>query len=308
MDKKRNDDNFLMKPKIDFAFKEIMTDEKARIGFLSAVLKLKPEEIKETYILNPYLDKVHEEDKLGILDVRILMNNDTEIDTEIQLSEMRIWTNRALFYAAKMFTDQIEQGQKYDVLKKCVSISILDFDLFKDQKEFYSSFHIREDTRNFLYTEKMEFHVIELPKLPEELKENSSDVELWAKFINAEREEFDMLAKQNPYIESAYKKLQIISQDKEKRLEYEAREKAIRDYNQSMYEAEQRGIEAGIEAGIEIGEQRGIETGIKNMAKIYQKFGQSYQAAIEAVQEEYPKVEESFIKTLVQEVYDLHHI
>ena len=305
MDKKRNDDNFLMKPKIDFAFKEIMTDEKARIGFLSAVLKLKPEEIKETYILNPYLDKVHEEDKLGILDVRILMNNDTEIDTEIQLSEMRIWTNRALFYAAKMFTDQIEQGQKYDVLKKCVSISILDFDLFKDQKEFYSSFHIREDTRNFLYTEKMEFHVIELPKLPEELKENSSDVELWAKFINAEREEeFDMLAKQNPYIESAYKKLQIISQDKEKRLEYEAREKAIRDYNQSMYEAEQRGIEAGIE----IGEQRGIETGIKNMAKIYQKFGQSYQAAIEAVQEEYPKVEESFIKTLVQEVYDLHHI
>ncbi len=38
-----------------------------------------------------------------------------------------------------------------------------------------------------------------------------------------------MLAKQNPYIESAYKKLQIISQDKEKRLEYEAREKAIRD-------------------------------------------------------------------------------
>ena len=90
-------------------------------------------------------------------------------------------------------------------------------------------------------------------------------MELWAKFINAEREEeVDMQAKQNRYIESAYKKLQIISQDKEKRLEYEAREKAIRDYNQSMYEAEQRGIE--------IGEQRGLETGIKNMAKTYQKF------------------------------------
>ena len=31
-----------------------------------------------------------------------------------------------------MYTDQTEQGQKYDVLKKCVSISILDFELFKD--------------------------------------------------------------------------------------------------------------------------------------------------------------------------------
>ena len=30
--------DFLMKPKIDFAFKEITEDEKARVGFLSAVL------------------------------------------------------------------------------------------------------------------------------------------------------------------------------------------------------------------------------------------------------------------------------
>jgi len=301
MDKKRNDDDFLMKPKIDFAFKEIMTDEKARIGFLSAVLKLKPEDIKETHILNPYLGKVHEEDKLGILDVHILMNNNTEIDTEIQLSEMRIWANRSLFYASKMYTDQIEQGQKYDVLKKCVSISILDFELFKDQEEFYSSFHIREDQRNFLFTDKMEFHVIELPKLPKERKEESSDVELWAKFINSEREEeFDMLAKQNPYIESAYKKLQVISQDKEKRLEYEAREKAIRDYNQCMYEAEQRGIE--------IGEQRGIEAGIKNMAEVYQKFGQSYKAAKEAVQEKYPNAEEKLIDSIIQDVYNMQQV
>ncbi len=304
MDKKLNDDDFLMKPKIDFAFKEIMTDEKARIGFLSAVLKIKPEDIKETHILNPYLGKVHEEDKLGILDVHILMNNNTEIDTEIQLSEMRIWANRSLFYASKMYTDQIEQGQKYDVLKKCVSISILDFELFKDQEEFYSSFHIREDKKNFFYTDKMEFHVIELPKLPKKLKENTSDIELWAKFINAEREEeFDMLAKQNPYIESAYKKLQIISQDKQKRLEYEAREKAIRDYNQSMYEAEQRGIEIGEQRGIEIGEQRGIEAGIKNMAEAYQKFGQSYNAAKEAVQEKYPDLAETLIDTIIQDVY-----
>ena len=63
---------FLMKPKIDFAFKEIMMNEKARIGFLSAILKIDPSDIKETQILNTYLRKEHEEDKQGILDVRIL--------------------------------------------------------------------------------------------------------------------------------------------------------------------------------------------------------------------------------------------
>lgn len=54
---------FIMKPKVDFAFKEMMTDEKARIGFLSAILGIRPEEIRETRILNPFLSKVHAEDK-----------------------------------------------------------------------------------------------------------------------------------------------------------------------------------------------------------------------------------------------------
>ena len=54
---------FLMKPKVDFAFKEIMMNETARIGFLSAVLKLNPNDIKETQILNTNLRKLHEDDK-----------------------------------------------------------------------------------------------------------------------------------------------------------------------------------------------------------------------------------------------------
>jgi len=247
-------DDFLMKPKIDFAFKEIMMNERVRVGFLSAVLKLEPKNIKETTILNTYLRKIHEDDKQGILDVRILMNDTTEIDIEIQLAELKVWVDRSLFYLSKMYTEQIEQGQKYTVFKKCVGISILDFILFPEWDDFYSCFHIREDTHSFIYTDKMEFHVIELPKLPEQLKEDSSDIELWAKFINSERrEDFDMLASKNTYIESAYKQLQIISQDKQKRLEYEAREKAVRDYNQLIWEAEQRG------------EQHALEITAKNM-------------------------------------------
>lgn len=234
-----------------------MTDEKARTGFLAAVLKIKPEDIKETQILNTSLRKEHEDDKQGILDVRLLLNNASEIDIEIQLSQIKVWAERSLFYLAKMYTDQIAPGQSYKLFKKCINISILDFELFPDETEFYSCFHIREDTRSFIYTDKIEFHLIELPKLPKELKEDSSDIELWAKFINAERkEEFDMLAQKNQYIESAYERLQVISQDREKRLEYEAREKAILDHNQMILEAEERGREQGWKQGREQGEDR----------------------------------------------------
>ena len=54
-----------------------------------------------------------------------------------------------------------------------------------------------------------------------------------------------MLAKRDPYIESAYQHLQIISQDGEKRREYEARQKAILDYNQGMLEAREAGRTEG---------------------------------------------------------------
>jgi predicted transposase/invertase (TIGR01784 family) len=269
---------FLMKPKIDFAFKEIMMDEKARIGFLAAVLKIPPKEIKETWILNTALRKEHEDDKQGILDVRLLLNSDQEVDIEIQLSELRVWADRSLFYLSKMFTEQIRPGESYRVLKKCVGISILDFVLFKDVAQkggepqgdagFYSCFHIREDSRHFIYTDKMEFHVIELPKLPQEVREGCSDIKLWARFINAEKKEvFDMLAKNDPYIGSAYQRLQLISQDRQMRMEYETREKAIRDYNEGMLEAEERGEERGRKEGISIGEERGRKAEALSIAR-----------------------------------------
>ena len=268
--------DFLMKPKIDYAFKEIMMDEKARIGFLSAVLNLNPADIRKTELLNTSLRKLHEDEKQGILDVRILMNNNTEIDIEIQLSILNVWADRALFYPAKMYTDQIRPGQDYTVFKKCVSISILDFVLFREDPEFYSCFHIREDSRQTLYTDKMEFHVLELPKLPPELIDGSSDILLWAKFINSERkEEFDMLATKNPYIGSAYEHLQVISQDREKRREYEAREKAIRDYNQGILEAEQRGEDRERAQGIKILITDNIEEKVpkeKTLAKLQKHY------------------------------------
>ncbi|HBI60979.1 MAG TPA: hypothetical protein DDY31_07180 [Lachnospiraceae bacterium] len=79
-----------------------------------------------------------------------------------------------------------------------------------------------------------------------------------------------MVADKDPYIKSAYQALQVISQDKQKRLEYEAREKAIRDHNQFMYEARQKGMKEGIE----IGEARGKTLAAIEIAK--RLIGQGY--------------------------------
>ena len=59
-----------------------------------------------------------------------------------------------------------------------------------------------------------------------------------------------MLAAEDVYLKTAYEQLEVISQDEQKRLEYEARQKAIYDYNTLVEENFERGREQGIEQGI----------------------------------------------------------
>lgn len=60
-----------------------------------------------------------------------------------------------------------------------------------------------------------------------------------------------MLAKKSVYLDEAYKQLEVISQDQEKRLEYTARQKTLYDYNTMMEERFNAGVEQGIEQGAE---------------------------------------------------------
>ena len=79
------------------------------------------------------------------------------------------------------------------------------------------------------------------------------------------------MAEKDEYIREAYEDLKKLSLDEQKRLEYEVRQKAIRDHNSQMKSAERRGEKRGIELGekrgIEIGEKRGIEIGTQSTLK-----------------------------------------
>ncbi|MCI9631886.1 MAG: hypothetical protein HFH18_01390 [Ruminococcus sp.] len=168
---------FIMKPKIDFCFKELMEFAEVRRGFIAAVLGISPEEVVSTELKPTHLRVKHQKDKLGILD----------------------------------------------------------FILFEEDEEYYSCFHLWEDKRRRIYSDKLEIHIVELPKLAEREYPETALLK-WARFFNAEKkEEFEMVAKTDPHIQKAYDQLLYMSGNEEKRLLYEARQKAINDYNTQMY-------------------------------------------------------------------------
>ena len=101
------------------------------------------------------------------------------------------------------------------------------------------------------YTDLMELHILELKKLPPGDQNEEESSAGCAFFGGKNRKEFEDMAKTDEYIEEAYDELKKLSMDEQKRLEYEARQKAIRDYNSQMKSAREYGLKKGMEEGIE---------------------------------------------------------
>ena len=124
--KKEKTTQFLMKPKVDFCFKELMEDEEVRNAFLAAVLGIDLGEIVESRILPSHLSQKDKDDKLGILDVRVLLNNKEQIDIEIQVTASEYWAERTLFYLEDVYRS-IKTRRRLSEIRKMYSYRDFEF-------------------------------------------------------------------------------------------------------------------------------------------------------------------------------------
>lgn len=278
--------NFIMLPTVDFCFKKLMDNAKVRQGFIAALLKMDPDMIRETTVLPTELEREYADDKLGVLDVRVLLGDGTQLDMEMQVAYFGDWDARALFYLSKIFTEQLKAGESYGNLKKCIHVSILDFIHFKDDEECYRTICFCDKKTGRKYTDLMEIQILELKKLTAKTEQEETIIS-WMRFLGGKsREEFEDMAKLDEYMSEAYETLKKISADDRAKLEYEARQKAIRDYNSQMISARREGLEEGIEKGE-------ILNKIKLVKKKYQK-GKSLCEIAEEMEEEVSAIEKIY--------------
>ena len=113
-------------PKSDVSIKELFQNEMVLRHFISAVLAIRPEDIRTIRLKNTFLRRRYRKQKQGILDILAEMNDHSKINIELQVKHYAYWDRRQLFYLSKLYT---RIGEDYALLKKCVSISILDFNL-----------------------------------------------------------------------------------------------------------------------------------------------------------------------------------
>ena len=284
-------DSFIMLPTVDFCFKELMKNPKVRKGFVAAILGKEPETVRRTTVVETELRKESEDDKLGILDVLVELEDGVRMNMEMQVPYFEYWANRVLFYVSKIYTGQIQKGDDYDKLQKCIHVSILDFIHFPQDGRCYRKITLCDVETGEQYTDLIELHVLELKKLPPE-DQNENGVIRWMRFLGGKnRKEFEDMAEKDEYIKEAYEDLKKLSLDEQKRLEYEVRQKAIRDHNSQMKSAERRGEERGIEIGEKRGEKRGKQLALKELVHKKIEAGKSMEEISEFLEIDVSEVE-----------------
>lgn len=254
----------IISPKWDYCMKELFRNPVIRKYFISVVLNIPVEMIRSTRLLNTYLWRRYRYQKQGILDVLVELNDDTKINIELQVKAVRNWDKRQLFYLGKMLTEEISFGRSYDVMKRCVAISILDFNLTED-KQYHKTYLLR-DEEGRLFSNLLELHVIELNKVL-----MGQNIDEWIRFFNIKTEgELDMLRMQtnNAGILEAIKEVEHMSLSRWAKVQYEEHMKRVMDRKAEDAYVFDRGVERGIEQGIEQGIGRGRQLEKENLIKL----------------------------------------
>ena len=258
-------------PKSDVSIKELFQNEMVLRHFISAVLAIRPEDIRTIRLKNTFLRRRYRKQKQGILDILAEMNDHSKINIELQVKHYAYWDRRQLFYLSKLYTEDMRIGEDYALLKKCVSISILDFNL-TNRNEYHHAYRLR-DKHGYEFSDMLEIHTLELKKKLKETAE-MDELEEWIRFFQADCEEdLDMIKTKNPGILEAIKEVKEMSLSRRMRIRYEAHLKQVRDEKAwktyERAEARKEGLAEGRAEGRTEGLAEGLAEGrsqiIRNM-------------------------------------------
>ena len=262
----------LLKVTNDYVFRRIFGqkgNEDITRGFLKAVTKVEYNNIdlEDT----PILERDLIENKMGILDVKVVASKENNI--EMQVTKSEYIAERILWYWSKLYAWSIEKGEGYNSTKKAICILIADFKLekLKEIEKYHTKWNIREEEyKNIILTDRLELHIIELEKLERRNNKSKEEEELlnWCKFIKFPEKVEESIIMKNEEIKKAKEQLDKISQDKKERRLAELREKAIKDEMAIRDSGYNEGRKEGIEEGLKKGKKAEKKSIAQNMLEM----------------------------------------
>ena len=232
----------------DFVFKSFFGDERNSnllLQFLNSILDVQVSSIE---LVDSHLEYTHAGDKGSVMDVRVRTEKGEQINIEMQLGNHQAFPERMLIYWAKMYGSQDYKGRMYSKLRKAIQIIITDFEMLTEDV-YHSFFQITNQNSKALFSDHLEIHVLELPKLRIQNIMDATELELWLLFMKSDEKTKEALAMESPTMREAFEEIDRLSQNPETRRLADFREQELMDILQREEDALEKGIEQGIEQG-----------------------------------------------------------
>jgi len=214
-------------------------------GLICALLHMEETDISSVIITNPIRLGDSIDNKTFILDINVILNQHHIINLEMQVINLNNWQDRSLSYLARNF-DHLKKGEDYKLTHPVIQIGLLDYTLFPEYPEFYSTYQFLNVKNHTLYSDKWRISVLDLSRIDLATEEDRQyQLDYWAALFKAKTwEELQMLAQDNHYFKEASETVYELTQEERIRQQCLARE----DYNRTM-----KGIEndfAALKAGL----------------------------------------------------------
>ena len=289
----------------DYVFKRVFAREENNSmlkDFLEAILNI---HINKVEVKNPELTPNMADEKLGILDLKLDIDNKRVVDVEMQVSNEHNIKERSSTYLSKLAAEQLKAKQNYKELKKIITINILKYNYLKrnayhsiarmkymntNPTEFVDMGYNKEEEEA---TNTFEMHFIELPKFKQKNPDCNTKLEQWLWLIDGSKEEkVEMSAKENEEINKTVEELNKLSKNPDEVAKYEESEWSIMRYNVEMETNRKIGEKEGEARGREEGEKAGRENEKRNVIKNLHKLNIPIEQIAQAVELTEKEVEE----------------
>ncbi len=239
-------------PRVDFAFKKLFGSEENKdllISLINAIVS-EEEQVVEVELKNPYNLADYRAGKMSILDIKAKSEQGRWFNVEMQISEDYNFDKRAIYYWAKLVTEQLSEGMMFKELKKTISINIMDFNFIPDIDEMHNCYKIintatgKDDKLHDIF----ELHYIELRKFKKSYQEINSVLDRWSSFLTkADKLDKDSIPAELKIDKNIVKAINAVDRmfDEEERMIYETRMQSLADIESKIASAEEKGMEKG---------------------------------------------------------------
>ena len=173
----------------DFGFKRVFGIKEVMLDFLNTVLDIEGGIADLTYS-NVEIPGLTKEDRKAIFDLICITGKNERIIVEMQTIEQEHYKDRMLTYASQLIQEQNVKGKVGNKdwnfkLYPVYSVNILKFCLNKNVKtrKFLSYVQLMDRKTREVFTDKLTFVCIELPRFGKKLKNVKTGLEQWVYLI-----------------------------------------------------------------------------------------------------------------------------